>query len=105
MSAIHRTKQWAKFTRMARPIITAQLPRPCVNHCGRMVEPGQRFDIGHLISHAIDPSQPLSLELVGPAHPGCNRQAGGREGRAKQLRKAQPLQQQDQRLPREGSGW
>lgn len=100
MSAIHRTKEWARFTRKVRPTIAAALPSPCVE-CGRAVMPGQRFDVAHIISHARDPFQPLSPELVGPAHPSCNRSAGAKENRARQLQRKRDAD----RLPSADSGW
>jgi hypothetical protein len=106
MTAFHRSSRWAAFTRKVRPILSAQLPAPCVNAftwdgCAGVVMPGQAFDVSHIISHNVDPAQPLSLEMVGVAHTRCNRRAGGREGRAKQQRKTG----EDARLPPEGSGW
>lgn len=104
MSAIHRSSKWITFTRMARPIIARTLPAPCVDPkpgCPGLVQPGQLWDIAHLVSHHRDPFQPLVLEAVGPAHRSCNRSQGGKEGRAKQIAHTRV----DQRLPSEGSGW
>ncbi len=104
VSAIHRTAEWGAFTRKVRPMIEATLPAPCVNPsaiCPGLVEPGSRFDVAHLVSHHLDPSQPLTPSAVGPAHPRCNRVAGAKEGRAKQLR----AKREDAKLPPEGSGW
>jgi hypothetical protein len=104
MSAIHRTSKWGTFTRMARPIIARTLPAPCVDPkpgCPGIVTPDQPWDVAHLVSHHLDPFQPLTLAAVGPAHRTCNRTQGGKEGRAKQLQ----ARRTDQRLPDKDSGW
>jgi len=96
MSAHHRTPAWQKFTRYARPIITASLPAPCVNRCqlGGIVEPGQRFDVAHII--APEHGGTDTLDNVGPAHARCNRSDGGKAGRTKQL----AAKRTEQRLPK-----
>lgn len=87
-----------------RPIIKATLPAPCINPgpgCSGIVQPDDRFDVSHLTSHHLDPWQPLTAEMVGPAHVSCNRRAGGKEGRAKQIE----VKRIDRRLPSVTSGW
>lgn len=101
MTAFHRSKEWLSFSRKVRPIIEAQLPLPCVQGCGWPVLPGQRWDVSHLVSHHLNPFQPLTIEYVGPGHRHCNRSDGGKEGRAKQLQK----KRDGKRLPPSGSGW
>lgn len=83
----HAGAEWARFTRMARPIIAATLPAPCVNRCGKPVLPGQKWHVGHLPGHdrALT-HQPPTLQTVGPSHARCNTQAGqqlGQQLRAK----------------------
>lgn len=106
MTAFHRSSRWAKFARKVRPVIQASLPAPCVNAfvwagCRGVVHPDQKWDVAHRVSHHRDPFAPLSIEMVGPGHTKCNRIAGGKEGRQKQLARGRP----NPRLPHEGSGW
>lgn len=51
---------------------------PAVCQCRRPVMPGQKFDVAHIQSaeHGGAPT----LANVGPAHPHCNRKAGGKRG-------------------------
>lgn len=104
LSAIHRTAAWGRFTRRVRPMIAATLPSPCIDPkpgCAGLVLPGDRWDVAHIVSHHLDPMQPMTPEAVGPAHAACNRWHGAKEGRAKQLR----AKRDDQRLPGADSGW
>lgn len=101
MSQHHRTPAWSVVLRTIKPRVAAALPLPCVEGCGRTVNPGDTFDLAHIVSVAAakrlgwterqmnDPSN------LGPAHPKCNRSAGGRQGRAKQV----AAQRQTRRLP------
>lgn len=82
MSAHHRTAAWSKVQREARPIIAATLPRQCVD-CPRLVTTDQPWDIGHIVSVANGGTD--HLHNLGPSHTACNRSAGGRDGRARQL--------------------
>lgn len=96
MTAHHRTAEWARFVRMARPIIKASLPAPCINRCkkGGIVYPEQRFDVAHIIDVAHGGTD--DLQNAGPAHPGCNRSDGGRAGARKTnaMRKAKTQRQE-----------
>jgi hypothetical protein len=89
MTNYHTGSEWARFVRVARPIIKASLPRPCVNACGQLVHPHQRWHVGHLpgFDRALT-HEPPSLHTVGPAHARCNTQAGqklGQQLRAKRV--------------------
>lgn len=77
MTSYHAGAEWKRFTSKARPIIKAQLPLPCVNRCGHLVYPEQKWHVGHLPGHdrALTHERP-SLETVGPSHQRCNTQAG-----------------------------
>jgi len=75
VSAHHRTKEWAKVTRIMRPIIQASLPAPCIG-CGRLVYPDQPFDVGHIIS--VDDGGTDDPSNLGPHHRGENRRDGQR---------------------------
>lgn len=81
MTGYHAGAEWARFVRMAKPIIKASLPAPCVNRCGRLVHDGQTWHVGHLPGHdhALTHERP-SLQTVGPAHARCNTQAGQKLG-------------------------
>ena len=85
MTGYHKSPQWARFARKAKPIIAATLPAPCVQprcQLGGTVYPEQAWDIGHLPGVALGEE---TIELVGPSHRRCNRSDGGKVGRAKQL--------------------
>ena len=95
MSQHHRKPEWHRARRIVRPVILARLKRgdhvPCVN-CGRPVQLGQRWDVGHIID--ADNGGPNHPSNLGAAHRHCNRSDGGRAGAAKtnrQSRKARRL--------------
>lgn len=109
MTAFHRSAAWAAFSKRARPILAASLPAPCVNAgrwagCRGVVHPGEAFDVAHIVSHNVDPTQPLDLSRVGPAHRLCNRKAGAAEGGRKRARTREGGPDA-KRLPPAGSGW
>lgn len=81
MTSYHAGAEWKAFTKKARPIIKAQLPLPCVNGCGRLVYPEQKWHVGHLPGHdrALTHERP-SLQTVGPSHQKCNTKAGAQLG-------------------------
>lgn len=91
MSQHHRTASWSKTLRDVKPRVAAALPLPCAEGCGRMVNPGDTFDLAHIVS--VDAGRRLGWterELndpsnLAPAHPKCNRSNGGKVGRAKQV--------------------
>jgi hypothetical protein len=91
MTEHHRTSEWAKTVRTNRPRIAATLPAPCID-CGRPVQPGQKWQVGHIVS-AMEgkrmgwtTAQINAPTNLGPSHtkaPGqkaCNQIAGGRLG-------------------------
>lgn len=84
MTEHHRTPEWRRITRIMRPLIRAQLPLPCVNRCvlGGVVEPGQPFDVAHVVD--VDHGGDDSMDNLGPAHVRCNRSDGGKAGAMKQ---------------------
>lgn len=82
MSKSHRSPEWSRFVRMARPIIKATLPAPCVNRCvlGGIVTAEQKWDVAHLPGRDARHGHAPTLEDVGPAHARCNRSDGGKVG-------------------------
>lgn len=84
MSAVHRTAEWAAFTRKVRPMIEATLPARCIK-CPGIIRPGDRWQVGHLIDDALGGE--MTMANVGPEHPRCNASSGGRLGAAIQSRK------------------
>lgn len=83
MTSAHRDPLYARNARIVRTQTNAALARgesvACIG-CGRGIQPGQRFDVGH----RIDASRGGSNELdnLGPQHRRENRSAGGRLGAA-----------------------
>ncbi|QQD75095.1 hypothetical protein I8920_09460 [Curtobacterium sp. YC1] len=101
MSEHHRTTSWKLILRTTKPRVAAALPAPCVNGCGRLVEHGSTFDLGHIVDVAAarrlgwTEQQINDASNLGPAHPKCNRSAGGKAGRAIQV----AASKQKRRLP------
>jgi hypothetical protein len=83
VSAIHHDPEYIRNARIVRRIITAQLQAGslviCVN-CGRAIQQGQRFDVGH--KRRPDDGGSHALSNLGGAHRRCNRSHGGRIGAA-----------------------
>ena len=79
MTRQHQSPEWFRFTRAARPLITAMLPLPCVD-CGRPVTPEQTWHVGHIV--AASHGGTMTMDNVGPSHARCNTKAGGRIGAA-----------------------
>lgn len=78
MSRHHDRAGWAGRTQAIRKRLEPTLPAPCVQRCGRLVEPGQLWDVAHLTDLALGGD----LHHYGVAHRSCNRSAGGRLGAA-----------------------
>ncbi len=81
MSRHHVEAGWTTISRKYRPIISAQLPLPCINPkagCPGLVQQGQLWDVAHV----GDLARGGDLHDIGPAHRHCNRSAGGRLGAA-----------------------
>lgn len=101
MSEHHRTTSWKVILRTVKPRVAAALPSPCINGCGRMVEHGSTFDLGHIVDVAVAKRQGWTTQQIndpsnlGPAHPKCNRSSGGKAGRAIQV----AAQKKKRRLP------
>jgi hypothetical protein len=84
MTAHHKTAQYFKASRQVRAVLGPRIAAghfvPCVN-CGRAVQPGQRWDVSHIVDAARGGSDDLSN--LGAGHRHCNRSDGGRAGAAK----------------------
>lgn len=79
MSRHHAAVGHTSIARVARPVIQASLPQPCIQpRCrrGGWVHPEDRWDVAHYTDLGLggDPNQ------VGPAHLVCNRSDGGKQG-------------------------
>lgn len=95
MSQHHRSPEWHRARRRVRAILTPRIEAghfvACVN-CGRPVQPGQRWDVGHIIDAGHGGT--VSDSNLGAAHRHCNRSDGGRQGAIKtnaQSRRARRL--------------
>lgn len=84
MTSAHQDPEYQKNARIVRAATNADLKagRPvwCIG-CGREIQPGQRFDIGHRIDASRGGTH--ALENLGPQHRRENRSAGGRLGAQK----------------------
>ena len=83
MTAHHRDPLYMKNSRLVRRTTEARLKRgDQVNcgKCGRPIQPGQRYDVGHRIDASRGGTHQLSN--LHPEHRRENRQAGGRIGAA-----------------------
>lgn len=84
MTALHADPEFMRNARTLRIRTNADLKagRPVwCQRCGREIQPGQRFDIGHRIDASRGGSHEMSN--LGPEHRGENRKAGGRLGAQK----------------------
>lgn len=60
--------------------------------CGKLIKPGQLWDIDHRIPLSVDPTRMDDPENVRPAHRSCNRRTGAAMGnRRRALLASQPL--------------
>lgn len=80
MSRHHIASDHATRSRAIRPVLAAQLPLPCLEGCGRLVQPGEKWHIAHIIPAALGGR--TTLENVGVAHAHCNHSAGAKLGNA-----------------------
>lgn len=81
MTAHHRDPQYLKNARIIRRAVDARLARgDQVNcgKCGRPIQPGQRYDVGHRVDASRGGTH--DLNNLGPEHRHENRSAGGRIG-------------------------
>jgi hypothetical protein len=82
MSEVHRSPEYAKFAvarRKELKELIASGQAVCIEkkcYLGRVMMPGQKFDIGHIISIKDWPEGMLVRENTGPSHQYCNRKAG-----------------------------
>ncbi len=83
MSGHHQDPEYTRNARTVRRHVNAdhKAGRPvwCIG-CGREIQPGQAFDVGHRIDAARGGSN--ALHNLGPQHRRENRRAGGRAGAA-----------------------
>lgn len=83
MTARHKTAEYFRNSRVVRKILAGQIAAgrfvPCVN-CGRAVQPGQRWDVSHIIDGYRGGTD--ARTNLGAGHVRCNRSAGGRAGAA-----------------------
>lgn len=84
MSRHHIASDHATRSRAIRPVLAAQLPLPCLEGCGRLVQPGEKWHIAHIIPAALGGR--TTLENVGVAHAHCNHSAGAKLGNAIRMR-------------------
>lgn len=81
MTATHQDPEYMRNARTVRRHVNAahKAGRPvwCIG-CGREVQPGQRFDVGHIIDASRGGTN--AIDNLGPQHRRENRQAGGRIG-------------------------
>ena len=83
MSAVHQDPVYIRNARQVRKVLTPQIAAgafvPCVE-CRKPVQPGQRWDVGHVVRPADGGTH--ALQNLGAAHRRCNRSSGGRIGAA-----------------------
>ncbi len=84
MTAAHRDPTYQRNARTIRRATNQNLKLGreviCIG-CGRLIQPGQAFDIGHRIDASRGGTNAASN--LGPQHRRENRSAGGRAGAAK----------------------
>ena len=110
MSAHHRTAEWQAVVRAQRPRLKATLPAPCID-CGRVIRPGDRWQVGHRVPVAIAKLQGWTVTQInspsnlGPTHakaPGqraCNQIAGGKLGAAASRALTTAKRESSKRMP------
>lgn len=77
---------WAgtSLPRIARAALAPTLPTLC-GRCGRIVDVDDAWDVGHIIDRSVAPELAADPDNWRVEHRRCNRSAGGKAGRAKQL--------------------
>jgi|GEM_PF-2781878 len=81
MTSLHRSNEYLAFTKRMRPILRASLPQPCADYhgtCTGIVQPGEQFDVAHLIPLSAGGTN--TMANIGVSHRRCNRKAGGSLG-------------------------
>lgn len=84
MTAAHKTAEYLRNSRIVRKQTNDRLKRGLQVVCGRCggaIQPGQAYDVGHVVDASRGGSNALSN--LHPEHRGENRSAGGRMGAAK----------------------
>lgn len=82
MTEAHRSPEYAKFAKQRRKELReliASGQAVCVEpkcYLGRVMLPGQKFDIGHIVPVSTWPEGMLIKDNTGPSHQYCNRKAG-----------------------------
>lgn len=71
--------------RRARAYVGTLLPAPC-GRCGQVVTADMAWDVGHIVDQVDAPELAMDPSNWRPEHSRCNRAAGGRKGRSRQLR-------------------
>lgn len=78
MTDKHQTPEWRRTCKIVRTQVAQAHARgddvPCWR-CGYLIEPGQRYDVGHL-----NPNGGEGIDNAAPEHRGENRSHGGRLG-------------------------
>lgn len=80
MSQHHRRTRHTTNAPALRKQYAAMLPLPCLEGCGNLVMPGQRWHLAHKVP-ASQGGQ-TTAHNTGVAHEHCNLKAGGRLGAA-----------------------
>lgn len=93
MGELHRTRAYLSFARGQRKRIEASLPQPCLR-CGVPIQPGDAWDLDHIVPVSLRPDGLLNPANVRPAHRSCNRRAGQKITEHKRRRA-----KQQQRMP------
>lgn len=81
MTSAHADPLYARNARIVRARVNADLKAGRAvwcQRCGREIQPGQRYDVGHRIDSSRGGTHDLAN--LGPEHRGENRSAGGRLG-------------------------
>jgi len=110
VSEHHRTPEWQRTVRVVRPRIAKTLPAQCID-CGRVIMPGDRWQVGHRVPVAVAKAQGWTTAQIndpsnlGPSHakaPGqraCNQIAGGKLGAKVTQAKAVVKREASKRMP------
>lgn len=81
MSRHHRAQKWTSFSSKRREQLTALLPLPCMDGCGRVITrdtPRSAWQVGHRVDAARG-GRP-TVANTGAQMKTCNQKAGGKLG-------------------------
>ena len=88
-------RSWhGSIVKKARAVVLATLPAPCWR-CGRIIQPGDPFTVGHLVDAAVAPHLERDPSNWAAEHPRCNFSAGARAGNARRGRRRPPPTSRD----------